>query len=314
MSMFGARKPRSPKGTVRVLAYLVDVQRLGAPLKIEDGRGREVPATLDLISEQRVTLTLFESFDQCQGAETHLVFILDGLRFKAPTRVLEIGSGCATVELPLIVELAERRKASRTTMSAREGAAAMAMAGLFNPLAAGSMASLGPSHALVDDIGTPAAMGETEGSNPLPGPGMAEILTSAPIQAFRAGMPWTSKDVASDATFWTTYALDWLKMRNLTFSGRANALGVEQTARTASGASLVYANHEALLCFTTRNPFLGQSPAVKKMSGSALSHGITYTFMTRALPERWRQSVMMNSVRLEAFCAGNNIRLGLRIK
>jgi hypothetical protein len=170
------------------------------------------------------------------------------------------------------------------------------------------------SHALVDEIGNTTLVNEPVGSNPLAGPGLAQSLTSAPVQVFQAGMPWTSKDVASDAKFWTTYALDWLKTRNLTFSGHASALGFEPTARAASGAPLVYTNHESLLRFTTRNPFLGQSPAVRKMSDAAHSHGITYTFMTRALPERWRQSVLMNSMRLEAFCAGNNIRLGLRIK
>lgn len=63
MSMFGSRKSGPSKGPEWVLAYLVDVQLLGAPLRIEDAHGREVPVTLDLISERRATLTFFEALD-----------------------------------------------------------------------------------------------------------------------------------------------------------------------------------------------------------------------------------------------------------
>ncbi len=301
-------------GAEWVMAYLIDVQHTGAPLRVVDARGQEVPATLDLISEHRVTLTLLEPLDVDLGADTHLVFILDGLRFKAPTRVLALETGTAAVELPKVVELAERRKVSRATMSAREGVAAMAMAGLFNPLATCTLTAAEPSLVLVDETSEQVVLMDEASTPRLPEPGPVEVLESAPSVALRARMPWTSQDVASDTTFWTTQVVDWLKSRNITLNGRTHALVGEQTLKTASGASLVYANHDSLLHFSARNPFLGPTPAARKLNGGLLSHGITYTFLTQALPESWRHTAKLNSVKLEAFCAGNSIHLGLRVK
>lgn len=53
---------------------------------------------------------------------------------------------------------------------------------------------------------------------------------------------------------------------------------------------------------------------MRKRSGGLLSHGITYTFLSQSLPESWRRASKLSSVKLEAFCSGAGIHLGLRIK
>lgn len=157
------------------------------------------------------------------------------------------------------MELAERRKVSRATMSAREGVAAMAMAGFFTPLASGIPAATEPIQALMDEAGDHVVLAGETPSAPLSEPGLVEVLDSAPSLALRARMPWTSKDVASDTTFWTIQVVDWLKARNITLNGRATALALDPPVKSPSGASLVYTNHDSLLHFTARNPFLGSS-------------------------------------------------------
>lgn len=314
MSMFGTHQADPSMGSERVLAYLLEVQRTGAPLRIADAGGREVPATFDLISEQRATLTLFGPLDVDLGAETYLAFILEGLRYKAPTRVLALGAGSAAVDLPKVVEPAERRKASRATLSAREGMAAMAMAGLFNPLATRTLEAAEPSQVFVADTAEQLVPIDEPPPLPLPEPGLIKVQESAQSLALRTQMPWTSQDVASDATLWTTQVVDWLKARHITLNGRANALVGGQDLKTPAGHSLVYANHDSLLHVSAHNPFLGQSPVARKFNGGLLSHGITYTFLSRALPESWHQTAKLNSVKLEAFCTGNSIHFGLRIK
>jgi CheY-like chemotaxis protein len=67
-----------------------------------------------------------------KGAAASLVFLLDGLRFKATTKLLELKPGSAVVELPATISLAERRKKPRARLNAREGATALALTGLFD--------------------------------------------------------------------------------------------------------------------------------------------------------------------------------------
>lgn len=313
MAMFGHKNSGPPSGSERVLAYLLEVQRLGGPFKIEDALGCEVSATLDQITGKGVTLTPQGSLNLGKGAETQLVFVLDGLRFTAFTSVLEVDPGTVTVELPAAVHLAERRKMSRGYLSAREGAAAMAMAGLFNPLTAGSMASLEPSHALVDEMAVRSGTADGSHHDPM---SMAapEVSEAGRYHALRVELPWTSKEVASDSVFWTSPVVDWLKVRNITLNSRTTASVMDQSVRTAAGGYTVYANNHSLLNFTGRNPFIGQSPSAKKMGSNAFVHGLTYTFMTRTLPEKWRHTLLLSSVRLEAYCSGNNLQLGLRVR
>lgn len=309
MGFFGLRKSGPPKGPERVLAYLVDAQRRMAPLKIEDAQGREVPATLDLITHKRVMLSSQEPLDLGKGAETHLVFILDGLRFKAPTRVMAVDPpGAVTVELPRSVDLAERRKIARGYLSAREGATAMAMAGLFNPLASGAMASMGTSPAMVDEAAVRTYSIDASTDTPLQTPGVVDVTESGHSQVVQGKRLWAHTNAAWGSTFKTSYMVDWLNARSFSLDGQSTLSVVEQSITNACFEYRVHANQPSAVHFRERNPF------PRRLESALLCQGITYTFMTRPLPAKWRRAFMMTSVNLEAYCAGNNIRLGIRVK
>lgn len=314
MAFFGLTKSGPPKGPERVLAYLLDAQRRMAPLKIEDAQGREVPATLDLITPIRVVLSSREPLDLRKGAETHLVFILDNLRFKAPTRVLEADPlGSATVELPRAVDLAERRKMARGYLSAREGATAMAMAGLFNPLASGTVASLGPTHTLVDEALVDEAVVRTSPINayinqPIEMPRVVEVTEPVTSPTHKGEGAWTRTNPALDSTFKTAYLVDWLNARNITLHNHSTVSIVERSINNACFDYTINAKRAALVHFVEPNPFQ------KKVGNKPLTCGLTYTFMSRPLPEKWRRAFLMTSVRFEAYYAANSLRLGIRVR
>jgi CheY-like chemotaxis protein len=130
MAIFGQKKQR--QGSDQVLAYLEEAQRLRTPITLQGPKGREVQATLSLVAEDRVTLALQGPLLMDKGAEVGLLFVLDGLRIKAPTTLLEVKPGSAVVEQPERLVLAERRKKPRARLNAREGATATALTGLFD--------------------------------------------------------------------------------------------------------------------------------------------------------------------------------------
>lgn len=132
MAMFGLKKSKPSEGSELVLAYLEDAQRVRAAITVVDSRGLEVPATLTSVGEDRVALALQGPLVAEKGAGLTLVFVLDGLRFKAPTRLQEAKPGSASVDLPGSLALAERRRAPRARLSVREGATATALTGLFD--------------------------------------------------------------------------------------------------------------------------------------------------------------------------------------
>ncbi|HEX7552302.1 MAG TPA: response regulator [Geothrix sp.] len=130
--MFGKKKSQPSEASDLVLAYLEEVQRVRCTLTLQDANGRGVQATLTSVTEERVGLNLQGSLVAEKGAAASLVFLLDGLRFKASTKLLELKSGSAAVELPASISLAERRKKPRARLNAREGATAIALTGLFD--------------------------------------------------------------------------------------------------------------------------------------------------------------------------------------
>ncbi|HEX9011728.1 MAG TPA: PilZ domain-containing protein, partial [Holophagaceae bacterium] len=130
MAIFGQKKQR--QGSDQVLAYLEDAQRLRTPITLLGPKGREVQATLSLVADDRVALTLQGPLLADKGAEATLLFVLDGLRLKAPTTLLDLKPGTAVVEVPEGLALAERRKKPRARLNAREGATATALTGLFD--------------------------------------------------------------------------------------------------------------------------------------------------------------------------------------
>jgi CheY-like chemotaxis protein len=132
MAMFGKKKSQPSEGSDLVLAYLEEVQRVRGTLTLLDAHGRGVQATLASVTEERVGLSLQGSLLAEKGAAASLVFLLDGLRFKAATKLLELKPGSAAVELPAAIGLAERRKKPRARLNAREGATAIALTGLFD--------------------------------------------------------------------------------------------------------------------------------------------------------------------------------------
>ena len=132
MAMFGKKKSQPSEGSDLVLAYLEEVHRVRGTLTVQDANGRGVQATLTSVTEERVGLSLQGTLLTEKGTPASLVFLLDGLRFKAATKFLELKPGSAAVELPAAISLAERRKKPRARLNAREGATAIALTGLFD--------------------------------------------------------------------------------------------------------------------------------------------------------------------------------------
>lgn len=132
MAMFGSKKSKSSEGSELVLAYLEDAQRVRAALTLVDSKRREITATLGAITEDKITLATQGPLLADKGSEVSLLFMLDGLRFKAETRLLETKPGSATLDLPGAISLAERRRKPRARLNAREAVTATALTGLFD--------------------------------------------------------------------------------------------------------------------------------------------------------------------------------------
>jgi CheY-like chemotaxis protein len=146
MAMFGSKKSRPSEGSELVLAYLEDAQRVRAPLVLLDPKGRETPANLVSVTEERVSLGLQGKVMADKGDSVTLLFYLDGLRLKAPGKVGELKPGTLVLELPSRIELAERRKKPRARINPREGATAVALTGLFEGIGlTGSIENLSES-------------------------------------------------------------------------------------------------------------------------------------------------------------------------
>ena len=132
MAMFGMKKTKPSEGSELVLAYLEDALRVRATLLLVDQRGREVPATFVSVMEDKVVVAPQGALTVDKGGEVSLLFIQEGLRFKAPTRLLEAKPGSATLEVPSSIALAERRKKPRARLNPREGATVTVLTGLFD--------------------------------------------------------------------------------------------------------------------------------------------------------------------------------------
>lgn len=131
MAMFGLKKSKPSEGSELVLAYLEDAQRVRATVFAVDPKGREIPASLVVVTEERVTLGLQGRIMAEKGEPIGLLFYLDGLRLKATGRLQELKTGTLVMELPTTIALAERRKKPRARLNQREGATAIALTGLF---------------------------------------------------------------------------------------------------------------------------------------------------------------------------------------
>lgn len=132
MAMFGLKKSKPSEGSDLVLAYLEEAQRVRTTLTLIDGKGREVAATLASVGEDRISLNTQGPLSAEKGAGMSLVFLLDGLRFKAESRLVDVKPGSAVLDLPAAIALAERRRKPRARLNAREGATATALTSLFD--------------------------------------------------------------------------------------------------------------------------------------------------------------------------------------
>jgi CheY-like chemotaxis protein len=132
MAMFGTKKTKPSEGSELVLAYLEEAQKLRVPLNIVDGQGRAAVATLGSVSEERISISPQGPLTLDKGAAVDILFLLDGLRFKASTRLQETKPGAVALDLPSNLNLAERRKKPRARINTREGATAIALTGLFD--------------------------------------------------------------------------------------------------------------------------------------------------------------------------------------
>ena len=131
MAMFSGKKAKPSEGSELVLAYLEDAQRVRATVLAVDPKGREVPASLVAVTEERVTLSVQGPVMAGKGDWVGILFYLDGLRLEAKGRALEIKPGTLVLALPPSIELAERRKRARMRINQREGATIIALTGLF---------------------------------------------------------------------------------------------------------------------------------------------------------------------------------------
>jgi len=131
MAMFGLKKSKPSEGSDLALAYLEDAQRVRATVLAIDPKGREIPASLVTVTEERVSLSIQGRIMAEKGEPIGLLFYLDGLRLKATGKLLDLKTGTLTMELPGSIVLAERRKKPRARLNQREGATAIALTGLF---------------------------------------------------------------------------------------------------------------------------------------------------------------------------------------
>ncbi len=132
MAMFGMKKAKPSEGSELVLAYLEDAQRVRATVITLDPKGREIPASLVAVTEERVTLSTQGKVMAEKGESIGLIFYLDGLRLKTKARIQELKTGTMILDLPASIELAERRRKPRARLNQREGATAIALTGLFD--------------------------------------------------------------------------------------------------------------------------------------------------------------------------------------
>ena len=132
MAMFGQKKSRPGEGVELALAYLEEAQRLRLTLTVLAPKGREAPALLSAVTEDRVTLALPGPLVAERGDTLGLLLHMDGLRLKVSATLVELKPGTAVLEPPAGIALAERRRKPRARLSAREGATVTALTGLFD--------------------------------------------------------------------------------------------------------------------------------------------------------------------------------------
>jgi len=136
MALFNFGKDKRDSGDLEtVLAYFEDLQRTRTAVQVQDAKKKEATAQVHQVDEGagQVGLQLQGPLvGAAKGQEVELVFMSDGLRIGASTRILEVKGTSLTLELPGGLELRERRKEPRARLLAKEAANLTALTELFS--------------------------------------------------------------------------------------------------------------------------------------------------------------------------------------
>ena len=127
---FGKDKGESG-GSDLAMAYLEDAQAKRTPLTLVDPKGRELPAQIQSLLEDRVGLTASGLMPVEKGDKFSLILVHDGLRLQLKLRAHELKNGVLQVAPPSEIELAERRKKPRARLNLKEGATGTLLTSLF---------------------------------------------------------------------------------------------------------------------------------------------------------------------------------------
>lgn len=128
--LFGKDKGESG-GSELAMAYLEDAQAKRTPLLLVDPKGRELPAQIQSILEDRVGLTASGLMPLEKGDRFSLLMVHDGLRLQFKLRAHELKNGVLQVAPPTDLELAERRRKPRARLNLKEGATGTLLTSLF---------------------------------------------------------------------------------------------------------------------------------------------------------------------------------------
>ncbi len=128
--LFGKDKGESG-GSDLAMAYLEDAQAKRTPLLLVDPKGRELPAQIQSLMEDRLGLTASGLMPVEKGDKFSLLMVHDGLRLRLKLRAHEVKNGVLMVAPPSDIELAERRKKPRARLNLKEGATGTLLTSLF---------------------------------------------------------------------------------------------------------------------------------------------------------------------------------------
>lgn len=135
MALFNKAKERPEEAALDlVLAHLEDLQRTRGAVLLLDAKAREFNGVLAKVDEEARSCTVAiqgRPAGLAKGDPASLVFLADGVRLRAASRIQELGGASVTLELPKALELHERRKAVRARLNPKEGASVSALSGLF---------------------------------------------------------------------------------------------------------------------------------------------------------------------------------------
>lgn len=113
------------------MAYLEEAQRLRSPMLLVDGKGREMPMHIQNIGEDRMAIQASGILPVERGDRFFVLLCMDSCRFRVKLRAIETRNGLLHVDLPIEIEIAERRRRPRARLNVKEGATATCLTGLF---------------------------------------------------------------------------------------------------------------------------------------------------------------------------------------